>query len=200
MFRYVQSLSETCFGMYNQNCAVEIFDKYMDRQQLADFWNNMADNNDGSKAMLAMNDAFDGKVLASRPHDRYEECTEFDVITDFSKKKSTFIVFESEEARDKAVEDHIRDSIELFTPEFIQSHLQYKLPIEAIVAIQGTHVANKLFLEMLTDFDSFVQDAIGGDGCGHFLATYDHAELDHEFDEETYYYYKIDEVNVDESA
>eukprot|EP01032_Pedospumella_encystans_P025476 gene25476-28795_t len=156
-----------------------------------------------------MNDAFDGKILAFKPHDRYEECYEFDVIT--GEKKSTYIVFWSEEARDKAVEAYIHDSIETLEPEFIQEHLKYKFPIEGIVAIQGTSCANKLFNEMIIDFDSFVSDALSDLGShGYFLSTYDGEEEDddcdgeiyagqegdHEFDGKSYYYYRINDVNA----
>lgn len=152
------------------------------------------------KAMFAMNDAFDGKIETFRPHDRFEECTEFDVLTGNGKNKSTFIVFCSEDAIEKAIADDIRGSVELFYPEFIQEHLKYKLPIEAIVAIQGAKDANKIIFDMLIDFDSFVADALFEQSYGYFLGLFDGQEDLHKFDGKYFYFYLIKKVKVVKSV
>eukprot|EP01032_Pedospumella_encystans_P025475 gene25475-28794_t len=157
-----------------------------------------------NNAIRAMDDAFCGKVLASRPHEKFEECTEFDIH--LGKKKFTFIVFWSEDARFNAVKAHISKDIEHFPPEFLQMYMPYHVvfPIEAIVVIKQLPLANELLIEMLNQnivhFAHLVQYVIDGKGYGHFFASVDGEEQEHEFEEVIYYFYKIGEVKLAKKA
>lgn len=122
--------------------------------------------------------------------DRFEGGFTFDVIE--SGTKRSYLVFPSEDIRDKAVSESIRDSIELFNPSFLRRHLVAKLPDNAIEAICNTSDANKTMYDLVKDFDALVDDAINSDGSGNYLAPYDRIEMSTEYDDVTYYYYRTD--------
>jgi len=100
-------------------------------------------------------------------------------------KELSFRVFFNDELVRNAVAEHVENSIEFFTAEFLQRHVAGgKLPIEAIEAIQAHKDANEIFTKMVDNMDDFVQDAIDADGTGHFLATYDGKEIVYTRDED----------------
>ena len=73
---------------------------------------------------------------------------------------------------DKIAKDYIKESIWAFSPWFVASHTD--LDEEIIKHLQEKcEDANDVLLNSIKDVDAFISDAIGIDGRGHFMATYD---------------------------
>ena len=87
-----------------------------------------------------------------------------------------YYVLTDEEA-DELAKEYIRDTAWAFNAWFILDHIEKDIPEEAIKKIQELYEgANEAIIAMIDDFDAFVDDAIGIDGRGHFLSSYDGAE------------------------
>ena len=99
-----------------------------------------------------------------------------------------YLVLTDDEA-DEKVAEHIKDSVWAFNPSFLSSHSGIDQEIFKLLQ-DKCESANEAILKLIKDFDEFVQDAIGTDGRGHFLSSYDGYENDHEHDNETYYIYQ----------
>ena len=99
-----------------------------------------------------------------------------------------YLVLTDDEA-DEKVAEHIKDSVWAFNPSFLSSHSGIDQEIFKLLQ-DKCESANESILKLIKDFDDFVQDAIGTDGRGHFLSSYDGYENDHEHDNETYYIYR----------
>ena len=85
-----------------------------------------------------------------------------------------YLVLTDEEA-DEAVREEIEESLWAFTPSFLSAHTD--VDEEVFVALADRCEANNdSFKRMIKDFDAFVEQAVGADGRGHFLAGYDHEE------------------------
>ena len=106
-------------------------------------------------------------------------------------KRAKFVVYTTRD-RDHALKSYIEDSIELYTPEFLQKHLRVELPMEAILAIQNCPTANAVFKDLVKDMDEFIADSVNEDGRGHFLAPYDHKEHYTVFNDVIFWYYRVD--------
>lgn len=92
-----------------------------------------------------------------------------------------------------AVKEYIKDSIWCFTDWFICDHCSSDISLKSIQKIQELYEdANEIILELINDLDEFVLDAIGLDGVGHFLASYDGEEIEIEVDKKLIYLYRID--------
>jgi SET domain-containing protein len=100
-----------------------------------------------------------------------------------------YLVLTDDEA-DEKVAEYIKDSVWAFNPSFLSSHSGIDQEIFKLLQ-DKCESANEAILKLIKDFDEFVQDAIGKDGRGHFLSSYDGYENDHEHDNETYYIYQI---------
>ena len=147
------------------------------------------------KAVDAMKEASNNKLVSYQKSDIYEDCIQFNVSLD-NNNIGLFIVFPSKEARDNAIKSYIGATVHCFKPVFIQEHLIYQFPVEAIVAIQRFSTdANTLLKELMINFDEFVQYAISREGRGFFLQAYDEVSRKYKFEDNTYYYYKIDEFD-----
>jgi hypothetical protein len=95
-----------------------------------------------------------------------------------------WIVLTDDEA-DEAARDAILESVWAFQPWFIASHTPDGIDADTIQAIQGDRCedANDPLIALIraagpNALDGFVQDAIGCDGRGHFLAHYDFSECE----------------------
>ena len=91
-----------------------------------------------------------------------------------------FVVGTSDDA-DDAVKEYIEGSVWAFTPEFLSSFTG--LPAEMFVAVQDRcEDANDAVLKCIEmqkgGIEAFVHLAVGCDGRGHFLATYDSEQRD----------------------
>lgn len=141
-------------------------------------------------ATEAMELVFKTEVILT-PSTEYKDGFLFE-ITIKKDKEESFVVFASIASRDEAVEHRIRDSVELFTPSFLQTHLRVHLPVEAIIALQALSTANQIFYDLLEDFDEFVKDAVMEDGRGHFLAHADFEERNFVYNDVIFWYYRED--------
>ena len=108
--------------------------------------------------------------------------------TEFLLGHKGYLVLTDEEA-DQAVEDYIKDSVWAFNPSFLSSHSGIDEGVFKLLQ-DKCESANEAVLKLIKDFDEFVEDAVGTDGRGHFLSSYDGEENDHEHDNETYYIYR----------
>lgn len=104
----------------------------------------------------------------------------------YSIGHSEYLVLDDEEADAKSRE-YILDSIWCFNPSFLAGHTN--LDEDDIQAIQEKlyERANNILIKQIEDIDHFVEDAINADGRGHFLAVYDHQEIE----EGKYFIYRI---------
>lgn len=95
-------------------------------------------------------------------------------------------VYTDEEA-DEAAADYIKESLWAFNPEFILEHSaaseettarEDEEIIKAIRMVQESicESANALVKALISDIDTFIEDAIDADGRGHFLSSYDGEE------------------------
>lgn len=91
-----------------------------------------------------------------------------------------FLVLTDEEADEKTT-DYIKDSLWAFNASFIIENSD--LPWEAEEMVKSFQEklcegANETIKALIPDIDSFVYAAIGADGRGHFLSTYDGNEVE----------------------
>lgn len=101
----------------------------------------------------------------------------------FEYGREEYLVLTDDEA-DLKVHENILESLWAFNPEFLASHCG--LDVDVIKSIQDNGKCednNPIFRKLINSFASFVEDAISGDGRGHFLNTYD--GIEHEV---SYYY------------
>ena len=85
-----------------------------------------------------------------------------------------YLVLTDEEA-DEAVREEIEEMVWAFTPSFLSAHTGVDEEVFVALADRCEH-NNDSYKRMIKDFDAFVDDAVGADGRGHFLASYDHEE------------------------
>lgn len=85
----------------------------------------------------------------------------------------------TDDEADQKVAEYIRQSVWAFNPSFLASHSIADAEVfEAIQANDKCEDNNGAILRLIEDFDEFVEDAIGADGRGHFLNTYDGNETE----------------------
>tara|TARA_R100001126_G_scaffold50465_1_gene28510 strand:+ start:108 stop:512 length:405 start_codon:yes stop_codon:yes gene_type:complete len=85
-----------------------------------------------------------------------------------------YMVLTDAEAQDKVAE-YIKETVWAFTPDFLASHSG--IDKEVFEKLQEScETANDAIFKLIKDFDHFVNDAVGADGRGHFLSSYDGEE------------------------
>jgi|TARA_R100000005_G_C4997761_1_gene204454 hypothetical protein len=85
-----------------------------------------------------------------------------------------YMVLTDAEAQDKVTES-IKETVWAFTPDFLASHSG--IDREVFKKLQEScETANDAIFKLIKDFDHFVNDAVGADGRGHFLSSYDGEE------------------------
>jgi hypothetical protein len=105
-----------------------------------------------------------------------------------------YYVLTDSEADDKAKE-YILDSLWAFTPNFLAKRTE--LGPEVFEAIQsngkceGNNDTIYNLVQKLDSVDDFVSAAIGADGRGHFLSSYDGCENEKTVNGKTFYIYRI---------
>ena len=135
------------------------------------------------------------KVLASYLNEDVEEIEE-GYNGSFECESQEYLVCTYEEAQEKA-EEYILDSLWAFNPSFLAGFSvikDYQAALEVFKAIQANdryEDNNETIKELIKDFDNFVESAILADGIGHFLASYDGEEIEHEYDGVTYHIYRV---------
>lgn len=104
-----------------------------------------------------------------------------------------YIVCNDDEAG-LAVRDYITESLWAFRPEFLASYMPDDVGADVLRILQTRcEDSNGAIKTMVGDrFDELVEDAIGADGRGHFLAGYDGSESEVDGpDGETLYVYRV---------
>jgi len=114
--------------------------------------------------------------------------------TSFEYGNEEYRVLTDEEA-DEAVKSEIRELVWAFNPEFISGHTKHGLSTDAQKSLKLAQEklcegANDLVLNLIEDFDHFVDDAVSTDGRGHFLSGYDGDENEVELDGTYYFIYR----------
>lgn len=132
------------------------------------------------KAHLIENENFTEEEAEELTYEERREC--------FTCGSWEYKVFTDEEA-DKATRESILESLWAFRAEFILHHTAfYQNSTEtedhefckALEGLQGSicEGANAIVRALIEDIDKFVDDAIGADGRGNFLSTYDGDEIE----------------------
>jgi hypothetical protein len=114
-------------------------------------------------------------------------------IAEYDGDDDKYMVLTDEEADQKAA-DYIKDSLWAFNADFIIDHS--KLPYEALEMVQSFQQekcegANETIEALIEDMDGFIEDAIGADGRGHFLSSYDGHENEETVEGITFYIYRL---------
>ena len=99
----------------------------------------------------------------------------------------SYAVAANEEEATQAVAEYIKSHICYFNPSFIAEHSDVPVEIFEALAEKGFDKPD-VYLQVIYDFDDFVNDAIDADGRGHFLNTWDGKE----YEIDNYLLYKID--------
>ena len=107
-----------------------------------------------------------------------------------------YMILTDDEA-DEKVAEYIKDSVWAFNPSFLSSHSGIDEGVFKLLQ-DKCESANEAVLKLIKDFDKFVEDAVGTDGRGHFLSSYDGEENEiglfkffcPEYNNETYYIYR----------
>jgi hypothetical protein len=95
-------------------------------------------------------------------------------------KSGEYLVLSDSDADEKCRE-LILETVWSFNPAFLAGHLKNGVSQEVIELIQSNgrcESNNEAILSLIDDVDNFVNDAIACDGRGHFMAHYDHEEID----------------------
>jgi hypothetical protein len=106
----------------------------------------------------------------------------------------------TDEEANAATYGYINDSVWSFNPDFIASHAIID-DIEVIKLIQSKcEDANPTLHKLIPDFDKFFSDAVGADGRGHFLSSYDGNEstLDEIDDDDAQEIAEVLEIDTEE--
>lgn len=108
--------------------------------------------------------------------------------------REEWLVLTDSEA-DTAVEAAIRDSVWAFNADFLAEHSVADADIFRLLQKSDrAESLNEPFLSLITDIEEFIEDAVDADGRGHFLAGYDHEELEVPAGE---YEFSADDPNYD---
>lgn len=103
----------------------------------------------------------------------------------FEVGSQEFLVCTDTEA-DEECARYIADSLWAFNPDFLEG--ETGIPKEVFEALQPQYEnANETIERLITDMEGFVQSAIGADGRGHFLASYDGNECE----QDGFYVYRV---------
>lgn len=102
-----------------------------------------------------------------------------------------WLILTDEEA-DEAAREAIRRDVWAFRPEFLAGYMPEGIDADTLRAIQGDRCEDAsapilALIEAGSGFEDFAADAIGADGRGHFLASYD----DEEREAGEFYLYRI---------
>jgi hypothetical protein len=135
------------------------------------------------------------QVLECEPDEIREEKYDSYGLRVFSAYGLEYAVGTDEEAQD-ACKENIKQSLWAFNASFIIGHskIAYSNDLEkSLKEMQGKlcESANELVAALIEDIDAFIEDAIGADGRGHFLSSYDGNEEEIDLDDETFYAYRL---------
>lgn len=107
-----------------------------------------------------------------------EDCT-YDEYCFQHVSGGDYLVLTDKEADERAYEE-IRETVWAFNTDFIISHSVLTEVndnvVNALEKLQGVEDANDFFLEIIENFDEFVENVIYSEGRGPFLNFYDGSE------------------------
>ena len=103
---------------------------------------------------------------------------------------SEYLVLTDEEA-DQQAADYIRETVWAFNAAFLASYVPNGIDADLIESMRGDQCegfndAAVALVKAGRGMDQLIKDAIGADGRGHFLATYD----GHEYEQGDLYIYR----------
>lgn len=96
----------------------------------------------------------------------------------------------TDEEADERAEEYILELLWAFNPSFLSAHSDIDESVFELLQ-EKYEDANDAILKMIKDIDYFIDCAIGSDGRGHFISSYDGEEHEHKIDNEWYYCYRI---------
>ena len=108
--------------------------------------------------------------------------------SEYSFGGNDYKVLTDDEA-DEQTKEYIKESAWAFKPSFLASHSKADENVFKCLSAQ-CESSNDSVLSLIDDFDHFVDDAIGCDGRGHFLSSYDGNEYEEDINNTTYYIYR----------
>ena len=85
-----------------------------------------------------------------------------------------YLILTDEEA-DQSAEDYIKDSVWAFNSSFLASHTGIDEEIFEMLQ-DKCESSNEVITNSIKDMEEFIADAIGADGRGHFISSYDGEE------------------------
>lgn len=88
-----------------------------------------------------------------------------------------YAVADGEGEADGAVREAIRSSIPYFTVKFLSEHSNHSERLFEVLSKSMVEDV-ELYMSLINNFDEFVEDAVGSDGRGHFLSSYDGEEVE----------------------
>jgi hypothetical protein len=106
----------------------------------------------------------------------------FDLI-----ENGDYLVLTDKEA-DKKAKESILETVWAFNSSFLSAHSSLDAWTISIIQQAKYEDANEPLKKTIIDIDHFVDDAIGCDGRGHFLASYDHNETEVAWHNKTIFY------------
>jgi hypothetical protein len=116
----------------------------------------------------------------------YDECR-------FEIAGSDWLILTDDEADQRAAE-YIRESLWAFNADFLASYMPDGIDATEIEAVRGDRCesANPAMLALVGGrLDDLTEDAIGADGRGHFMSSYDDEEREHSHDGRDWYVYRV---------
>lgn len=135
----------------------------------------------------------DPKILALAAH---LECAPEEITESrwksFERGSEEYLVLTDHEADERAKE-YIKDTLWAFNASFLEGYMPDGVDEDTIKIIQEKcESANPAIIKLVCDnLDSLINDAIGCDGRGHFMSSYDGEEWEVTIDGVTYYIYRI---------
>jgi hypothetical protein len=105
------------------------------------------------------------------------------------------LVLTDEEA-DRLVIEDVRESLWAFNADFLSAYMPDGIDADQITAIRGDRCegANEAMLALVNagpyTVEELAEEAATADGRGHFLASYDGEEIEHEHDGRLWYAYR----------
>jgi len=121
-------------------------------------------------------------------------CTEIEELDIDDCYNVDYYVLTDSEADEKAKE-YITESLWAFTPNFLSERTGLDTEVFKAIQNNGKCESNNdsiyNIVQKLDDIDEFVSAAIGADGRGHFMSSYDGCENEETIEGETFYIYRI---------
>lgn len=121
------------------------------------------------------------------------ECSSAEVQlngSEFEVGTRSYLVLTDREATAKTRE-HILETLWAFRPEFLQNYTAKGVDADILRRLQERYEdSNEAILKLVTQKNALISDAIGADGRGHFLSSYDGEEHEVTHNKTIYYIYR----------